>query len=80
MVKSIAKAFDHMEMCFVLQAEELFLFFKETTFVTEFLDSNLLLPILSIGSQWDFQVANLLLLFSNHAVPSHNISFVPSCN
>ena len=41
------------------------LFFQEITFITEFLDSNFLLPTFLIGGKWDFQVANLLLATVN---------------
>ena len=41
------------------------LFFQEVTFITEFPDSNFLLPRFLTGGKWDFQVANLLLLISN---------------
>ena len=41
------------------------LFFQEITFITEFPDSNLLLPTFLAGSKWDFPVANLLLATVN---------------
>ena len=41
------------------------LFFKEITFITELLGSNILLPRFLTGGKWDFQVANLLLATAN---------------
>ena len=36
------------------------MFFQEITSITEFPGSNCLLPTIQTGSNWDFQVANLL--------------------
>ena len=67
--KSIDNAFDHVELGFVLKQKNFFseigLFFQETTFITEFSDSNSLLPMFLTGGKWDFQVANLLLATVN---------------
>ena len=41
------------------------LFFQEITFITEFPDSNFLLPTFLTGGKWDFQVAELLLATVN---------------
>ena len=41
------------------------MFFQEITSVTEFSGSNFLLPTIYTGSNWDFQVANLLLATVN---------------
>ena len=70
MVKGIDNAFDYMELCLVLQAVKYFLreigfYFPEIILTTEFPGSNFLLPTLSIGSKWDFQVADLLLATAN---------------
>ena len=39
--------------------------FQEITFISEFPDSNFLLPTFLTGGKWDFQVANLLLATVN---------------
>ena len=69
MVKGIDNAFDHIELCFVLLSRiilvKICLFFREITFITEFPDSNFLLPRFLTGGKWDFQVANLLLATVN---------------
>ena len=71
MVKGIGNSFYQMELCFVVQADELFLtveiglFFQEITFLTEFQDINFLLPTFLTDGKWDFQVAKLLLATIN---------------
>ena len=65
MVKGIDNAFDHVELCFVLNRRNISmkigLFFQDITFITEFPGSKFLLPTFLTGGIWDFQVANLLL-------------------
>ena len=41
------------------------LFLQEIIFITEFTDSNFLLPTFLAGSKWDFPMANLLLATVN---------------
>ena len=66
MVKGTDNAFEHMELCLVLQAVKLF-FKRKLAPTTEFQGSNFLLPTFSIpvGSKRDFQVANLLFATVN---------------
>ena len=63
MAKGIGNAFDHMELCLVLQAEEFLLL--PSHYATELPGSNILPPTFSIGGKWNFQVANLLLATVN---------------
>ena len=62
MVKGIDNAFDHMELCLVLQAEvilsEIGVYITDINFTAEFLGSNFLLTTFSTVGKLDFQVAN----------------------
>ena len=65
MVTGISNAYDHMELCLIIQAEvilnEIGFYITEINFTAEHLGSNFLLPTFSKGGIWDFQVAYLLL-------------------
>ena len=69
MVKGINNAFDHLELCLVLQAAEVLhqsrLLLPSHQSATKLPGSNFLPPTFSTGGKWDFQVANLLLATVN---------------
>ena len=63
MVKGIDDAFDHMELCFIFISRRIFfsenwIVLPRNYFITEFPDSNFLLPMFLTGSKWDFQMAD----------------------